>query len=55
MELFYNRQRRQSTIKYEAPLAFEALTNPELGCPPFVGKISSIQTSRSICSEAVIG
>ncbi len=28
MEVFYNRQRRHSTIQYEAPLAFEALTNP---------------------------
>ena len=28
MEVFYNRQRRHSTIHYEAPLAFEALTNP---------------------------
>ena len=28
MEVFYNRQRRHSTIHYETPLAFEALTNP---------------------------
>jgi putative transposase len=27
MEVFYNRQRRHSTLHYEAPLAFEALTN----------------------------
>jgi putative transposase len=27
MEVFYNRQRRHSTIHYEAPLAFEALIN----------------------------
>jgi hypothetical protein len=27
MEVFYNRQRRHSTINYEAPLAFEAM-NP---------------------------
>ena len=27
MEVFYNRQRRHSTIRYEAPLAFEVLTN----------------------------
>jgi len=26
MEVFYNRQRRHSTIRYEAPLAFESLT-----------------------------
>lgn len=26
MEVFYNRQRRHSTIRYEAPLAFEATT-----------------------------
>jgi putative transposase len=28
MEVSYNRQRRHSTIQYEAVLAFEALTNP---------------------------
>jgi transposase InsO family protein len=28
MEVFYNRQRRHSAIRYETPLAFEALTNP---------------------------
>jgi transposase InsO family protein len=28
MEVFYNRQRRHSTINYEAPLAFEGRTNP---------------------------
>jgi putative transposase len=28
MEVFYNRQRRHSTIRYEAPLAFEAMNNP---------------------------
>ena len=28
MEVFYNRQRRHSTIHYETPLAFEALNNP---------------------------
>lgn len=27
MEVFYNHQRRHSTIHYEAPLAYEALTN----------------------------
>ena len=27
MEVFYNRQRRHSTIKYVAPLAFEASTS----------------------------
>src|SRR4051812_38785596 len=27
MEIFYNRQRRHSTIKYVAPLAFEASTS----------------------------
>jgi len=26
LEVFYNRQRRHSTIKYEAPLLFEAST-----------------------------
>jgi len=26
MEVFYNRQRRHSTIKYQAPLAFEEST-----------------------------
>jgi putative transposase len=26
VEVFYNRQRRHSTIKYEAPLVFEAST-----------------------------
>ncbi|MFZ3323397.1 MAG: IS3 family transposase, partial [Usitatibacter sp.] len=25
VEVFYNRQRRHSTINYEAPLAFEAM------------------------------
>ena len=28
MEVFYNRQRRHSSIHYETPLAFEALTTP---------------------------
>jgi hypothetical protein len=28
MEVFYNRQRRHSTIRYETPLAFEAMTRP---------------------------
>lgn len=28
MEVFYNRQRRHSTIHYEAPLTFEAMNNP---------------------------
>ncbi len=28
MEVFYNRQRRHSTIHYETPLAFEAANNP---------------------------
>lgn len=28
LEVFYNRQRRHSTINYEAPLAFESKTNP---------------------------
>jgi putative transposase len=28
LEVFYNRQRRHSTINYESPLAFEARTNP---------------------------
>ena len=28
MEVFYNRQRRHSTIHYQTPLAFEALNNP---------------------------
>jgi putative transposase len=27
-EMFYNRQRRHSTINYESPLAFERRTNP---------------------------
>jgi len=27
MEIFYNRQRRHSTINYVAPLAFEKSTN----------------------------
>jgi len=26
LEVFYNRQRRHSTIQYEAPLVYEALT-----------------------------
>jgi hypothetical protein len=28
MEVFYNRQRRHSTLNYETPLAFEALDQP---------------------------
>ena len=28
MEVFYNRQRRHSSMQYEAPLAFEAMTHP---------------------------
>ena len=28
MEVFYNRQRRHSTVNYQAPLAFEAMNNP---------------------------
>ena len=27
-EVFYNRQRRHSTIHYEVPLTFEAMNNP---------------------------
>ena len=38
MEVFYNRQRRHSSISYEAPLPFEAMKSPDR-CPPFVGKI----------------
>jgi putative transposase len=29
MEVFYNLQRRRSTIGYEAPLPFEVLTNAQ--------------------------
>jgi transposase InsO family protein len=28
VEVFYNRQRRHSTINYEAPLSFEGRTKP---------------------------
>ena len=28
MEVFYNRQRRHSSISYEAPLPFEAMKSP---------------------------
>ena len=41
MEVFYNRQRRHSTINYVAPLAFEESTNAWSDCPPFVGNIRS--------------
>jgi len=37
MEVFYNRQRRHSSIGYEAPLQFEAI-HRVVRCPPFVGK-----------------
>jgi putative transposase len=32
VEVFYNRQRRHSTIKYEAPLVFEASTTAKSAC-----------------------
>ena len=35
MEVFYNRQRRHSSISYEAPLTFEAMTSP--------GKVSTVR------------
>jgi transposase InsO family protein len=35
MEVFYNRQRRHSSISYEAPLPFEAMTSP--------GKVSTVR------------
>jgi transposase InsO family protein len=42
MEVFYNRQRRHSSISYEAPLPFEAMKSPNrlVMCPRFVGKSS---------------
>ena len=41
MEVFYNRQRRHSTIKYVAPLVFEASTTAKTDCPPNVGNFNS--------------
>jgi transposase len=41
MEVFYNRQRRHSTINYVAPLAFEESTSAWSDCPFFVGNIKS--------------
>ena len=35
MEVFYNRQRRHSSINYEAPLPFEAKKSP--------GKVSTVR------------
>src|SRR5438876_3611956 len=35
MEVFYNRQRRHSSISYEAPLPFEAMQSP--------GKVSTVR------------
>jgi transposase InsO family protein len=35
MEVFYNRQRRHSSINYEAPLPFEAMKSP--------GKVSVVR------------
>jgi putative transposase len=35
MEVFYNRQRRHSSISYEAPLPFEAMKSP--------GKVSTVR------------
>jgi len=35
MEVFYNRQRRHSSINYEAPLPFEAMKSP--------GKVSTVR------------
>ncbi len=35
MEVFYNRQRRHSSISYEAPLPFEAMKSP--------GKVSIVR------------
>jgi len=42
MEVFYNRQRRHSSISYEAPLPFEAMKSPSK-VSPFVGKIKGRQ------------
>jgi hypothetical protein len=41
MEVFYNRQRRHSTIKYVAPLVIEASTTAQTGCPLNVGNFSN--------------
>ena len=35
IEVFYNRQRRHSSINYEAPLPFEAMNSP--------GKVSTVR------------
>ena len=35
MEVFYNRQRRHSSIRYEAPLPFEAMKS--------LGKVSTVR------------
>jgi hypothetical protein len=45
-EVFSNRQRRHSSIDYEAPLPFEAMQS-RAGVPPFVGKIRS--GHHSVC------
>jgi hypothetical protein len=34
MEVFYNRQRRHSSIGYEAPLPFEAMNSDRLKLKP---------------------
>jgi hypothetical protein len=42
MEVFYNRQRRHSSIRYEAPLPFEAMKS--------LGKVSTDQ-KQSLASS----
>jgi hypothetical protein len=39
-EVFYNRQRRHSTINYMARLPFEKSTSAGSDCPLFVGPIT---------------
>ena len=46
MEVFYNRQRRHSSISYQAPLPFEAMKSP-VRCPPFQSSFCELE-----CSEA---
>jgi len=46
MEVFYNRQRRHSSISYQAPLPFEAMKSP--------GKVSTVRGEDQFATFAKV-
>jgi len=51
MEVFYNRQRRHSSLGYASPLEFEAMAPPSLRWPPFLGKFTLTSLFIWCCLE----